>query len=187
VTGDEVITKVVDILGPNAEVHRRKIERTIRHGLNYVSRASKVEMASGRYGVVTDKQKNAADKSAVAIHRLQAALRNPDLVRNHLPRYSTDAADGDDAFERFNADLEWLRQCYKADAQTKLRDKRYRAVDWSAHEAARTAVKVLQICGLPLTLGKTSKYVKITALVCSKEGADLRKVCRTIQRELRSE
>jgi hypothetical protein len=57
VTSDEVIAKVFGILGPDAEDHRRKVERTIRLGLGYVSRTSKEEMASGRYGVVTDKQK----------------------------------------------------------------------------------------------------------------------------------
>jgi hypothetical protein len=214
VSSDEVIVKVFEILGPDAEAHRRKVERAIRLGLGYVSRISKDEMASGRYGVVTDEQKKAAGKVVVAIHRLQAALRNPDLVRNDLLRYSPvapdapdedhgplryssdaalcsrdapDAADADDAFERFNADLEWLHRCYEADAQTPLREKPYRAVDWSQHEAAKTAAKVCKICGLPLTGGKTSKFVKITALICAKEGADLRKVCDKVRRELPSE
>lgn len=185
----EIVDKVLAILSLSTDVEdkRRKIEREIRLGLGYVSRTSKTEMASRRYGVVTDIQKKTAAKVEVAIRRLQATLHDPNLVRHHLPRYSTDAADEDDAFKRFNADLEWLRQRYEANSRTPLREKRHRAVDWSKHEAAKTAKKVCKICGLPLSLGKTSPFVRIAALLLGEEGADLRDICRTVGRELRPE
>jgi hypothetical protein len=175
----EVIDKVLFILGPSApsNLARRRLEFTISYGLGSIRRTSKERIASGRYGVATDKHKKAAAKVEVAIRRLQSTLRDPNLVRQH----STVEA------EVFDEDLEALRRHYHADAQTTLREKRYRAVDWSEHQAARTAAKVCEMCGVPLSLGRNSQFVRISALIWGKEGADLRRVCGTVRRELRSE
>ena len=173
----EIIDKVLRILGssaPNDAAQHRKLERTIGYGLHY---PSKETIASGRYGVVTDKQKKAAAKVEAQIRRLQITLRDPNLVRHYWPNEDSD---------RFDASLEALRQRYQADAQKSLREKRYRAVDWSAHYAARTAAEVCKMCGLPLSLGRNSQFVRISAVICGEEGADLRRVCGTVRRELRS-
>jgi hypothetical protein len=170
---------VLRILGPSApsDLARRKLDRAISYGLGFVRRISKERIASGRYGVVTDKQKKAAAKVEAQIRRLQITLRDPNLVRHYWPNEDSD---------RFDASLEALRQRYQADAQKSLREKRHRAVDWSVHNAARTAAEVCKICGLPLSLGRNSQFVRIGAVICGKEGADLRKVCDTVRRELRS-
>jgi hypothetical protein len=183
VSDREIIDKVLRILGssaPNDAAQHRKLERTIGHGLRY---PSKETIASGRYGVFTHKQKKAAARVEAAIHRLQIALRDPNLVRQH-----TDDARFDADFEayaaRFDASLEALRERYQNDAEKSLQEKRYRAVDWSVHSAARTAAEVCKMCGLPLRLGRDSHFVRITAAICRKEGTDLRKVCDTVAREL---
>jgi hypothetical protein len=176
----EIIDKVLRILGssaPHDAAQHRKLEWTISYGLVSVRRNSKEAIASGRYGVTTDKQKKAAAKVGAAIRRLQHTLRDPNLVRHYWPNEDSD---------RFDASLEALRQRYQADAQKSLREKRYRAVDWSVHNAARTAAEVCKMCGLPLSLGRNSQFVRISAVICGKEGADLRRVCDTVRRELRS-
>ena len=56
----EIIDKVLRILGssaPHDAAQHRKLERTISYGLVSVRRNSKEAIASGRYGVTTDKQK----------------------------------------------------------------------------------------------------------------------------------
>jgi hypothetical protein len=175
----EVIDKVLLILGPSAPsgLARRRLDRAINYGLVSVRRYSEETIASGRYGVMTDKQKKAAAKVEVAIHRLQIALRDRNLVRQYWQ---------DEDPERFDASLEALRQRYLADAQRSLREKQHRAVDWSMHNAAKTAAEVCKMCGLPLSLGRNSQFVRISAVICGKEGVDLRRVCGTVRRKLGS-
>jgi hypothetical protein len=186
VSDREIIDKVLRILGssaPNDAAQHRKLERTIGYGLRY---PSKETIASGRYGVVTDKQKKAAARVEAAIRRLQSALRDPNLVRQHTDA-ARFAADFEAYAASFDEDLEALRQRYQADAEKILQDKPYRAVDWSVHNAAKTAAAVCTMCGLPLSLGRNSQFVRITAVICGKEGTDLRNVCGTVVgRKLRS-
>ena len=148
----EIIDKVLLILGPSASsgpAQRRKLELTISYGLVSARRNSKETIASGRYGVRTVKHKKAAAKVEVAIHRLQSALRDPNLARQYWP-------DEDEDPERFDTSLEALRQRYKADAQKTLPEEQFRAVDWPAHNAAKAAAKVCKMCDLPRALAATA-------------------------------
>jgi hypothetical protein len=175
----KVIDKVLVILGSSAssDLVRRRLERTISSGLVSLRLNSKETIASPRYGVRTDKHKKAAAKVEAAICRLQSTLRDQNLVRRYW---------SDEDHESFDASLEALRKRYQADAQQNLRENKYRAVDWSVHNAVRTAAKVCKMCGLSLSLGRNSQFVRISAVICGKEGVDLRKVCDTVRRELGS-
>jgi hypothetical protein len=50
--------------------------------------------------------------------------------------------------------MNWTK--VEADAQKTLREKQFRAVDWPAHNAARAAAKVCNICDLPLAATASS-------------------------------
>jgi hypothetical protein len=160
-----LIDKAMAIIGPTADL--LMVTRGVVQTRNYVKRSSKSFIASGYYGEATDVHKKAAQQAARLLHRLQHALRNPNLVR----RYD-DLQDDD---------LERWRQSYEAAALKPGLSKAYRSVDHAKHTAAKGAAALLQKHSVPLLIGRKSQFVRLAALLYGREGADLRAICRKVR------
>jgi hypothetical protein len=185
---DEVIAEVLAILGPSTpsdEQKLAKLKQIIRWGLDAVENNRRMAKASGRYGVVTHKQKQAAKAAASALLRLQHVMRKPDLVRRDWKAADDAASHADEtvAAEHFDLTVERLHALYQRDADRPLSDSRYRAMDSSKRAAAETAAKVLSLCGLPPTLHRDGSYVKIATAIYGEQRVNLYEVCRAVAHE----
>jgi hypothetical protein len=160
-----LIDKAMEIIGPSAD--QDVVARAVVQTRGYVKRSSKSLIKSGRYGAVTKEHKKAARRVAAALHRLQSALRDTDLVR------CDDLQDDD---------LERWRQSYETAALKPGVSKAYRAFDQAKHVAAEGAAALLQKHNVPLLIGRASQFVRLAALLYEgRERADLRTVCRQVR------
>src|SRR5215471_12238470 len=74
-----LVAEAMKIIGKTAK--KRKVELAVILGRRFVERARNFK-ESGRYGVQTSEQKEAARQLLVGLHRLRSALNNPNLVKN---------------------------------------------------------------------------------------------------------
>jgi hypothetical protein len=195
-----LIDKAMAIVGPTAD--RGLVEQDVWLTRVYMGRRRMLE--SGFYGEVTKKHKKAAKRVADSLKQLQDALGSPDLARHYEyydgswleVRQAAGRGDCEDgarsrADKRYRpADLldenltRW-RQCYEDAANKPLRDRRYNAVDWATYEAARGAAILLRQHNLPLKLGRAGQFVRLTGLLCGREGTDFRTICGKVRDEIR--
>jgi hypothetical protein len=111
-----------------------------------------------------------------------------DSLLEWLSLGSRDPARGDERYrpdDLLDENLEHWRRRYQVAANKPLRDPRYNAVDWAQYEAARGAAILLRKHNLPLKLGRASQFVRLTGLLCGREGTDLRKICGRVRDEIR--
>lgn len=164
-TRTETVARAMAIIGNGAR--HDEVWRTVRFAPNFA--AVKRAMQSGRYGTVTKKQKTAAARIARTLRVLQAQLNCSDL--------SASRSD----FPLDDDDLEFLRRKYQAAAATELLPSQLRAVDHAKRKAAEHAKRLLEKHGLPVTILRNGKFVRLASLLYGDESANLFHICRQVK------
>lgn len=159
---DKVVARAMELIGPTAK--RKDVELAVRFGMGFVKREGNYEK-SGKYGVFTGDQKEAAGEVAVALRRLMDVVAKTPAVAK-TPWFPLD----EDEIES------WQRHAQAA-AKKKLKPPIRR--DPGKDAAAKLAGQLLRKHKLPLT---HRNYVCLAAVLYGDEDKDLRRQCAAYRR-----
>jgi hypothetical protein len=155
------------IIGPTARL--AVVEQAILIEPNFVLRATTWKQ-SGLYGVRTKQQKQAANKVAVALRRLEDALKS-----EHVTLKENRCLPFDEIAIKF------ARERFEAAAKTKLGPPN--RTDLGKKRAALAAARLLQKHNLPVKVSRDGKFCRLAALLYGDEEADLFRHCRAYKND----
>lgn len=164
------LDQALTILGAQARSDAR-IRRRITADMRFIRRLKNWK-ASGKYGVRTKTQKEAAQKLEVALKRLQDAIENPDLPIDLRP-------------QRFDkTDLDFLRN---RALEVAYSDMVPDASSPAKRFAAEAAAKLLSAQGLPVRATRRGPFCRLAAILYGDPSADLFHHCRQVRTDTKSQ
>ena len=183
-----LIDKALAIIGkPEA---RAEIEKSIIEQMEKTQRQSKgtpyqYAKRSGYYGVQTKRQKLAAKRLALALDKLERSLdykKNPDLPVD-LRYCRCRLRDSDEVVEVEVEEpylRQWRRNAEKLVAKPLRQEKRSNP---GGKYAANAAYSLLERYGIPRTISKESKFVRLASVIYGDPSKGLYEFCRAVKVE----
>jgi hypothetical protein len=126
--------------------------------------------ASGRYGTLTKPQKEAADRFATALHRLEIARKSEDLADDVRLGFPLDEID----FERWRARA-------KAAACTKLDGTNPNKPNAAKLYAAEAALRLLEAAGQDTPLTRKGPFCRLAAILYGDPRVAFLHHCRAVK------
>jgi hypothetical protein len=157
-----LVARAMTIIGPTARL--AVVEQAIFYETIFIPRV-KTWKQSGLYGVRTKQQKQAANNVAVAIRRLEIALKSKHLTLKDKRCFPMD-----------EIALKFARERFEASAKTTLGPPK--RTDFGKRRAALAASGLLQKHNLPVNVARRGKFCRLAALLYGDEKADLFCHCR---------
>jgi hypothetical protein len=155
-----LFNKALKIIGPAAANKKEDVRRRLGYGLMFVDRQRRYK-TSGRYGVKTAQQKEAAGSFAVALHSLEMALVRAKRLNLHRSVFAN--------FPMDEKSIEIWRARAKEAAATKPVGKS----KLENMEAVRQAASLLRRYDIKLSKARTGKLCKLAAIFSGNPDANL--------------